>query len=564
MAKRTWISLYQLPTSLISAKAALGLATVMAILVATCGLPADVTVHCERRPPATAACQVVQTSWFATETHAVDANAITAVWAHVRTRKNSASHTLVIESSRGAVHAGWTTGLDKGDLERVITGLKRFLADGAQREFHAVIAKDPTVSWLGLALFLVVFLPLLLILARLGWLVVDPVRQEVRVLHPVCAPWRWSRIPFGGVTDVFIQKAPGGRRDLTLVRSRGDPTVTVVGVPRHQVSEIEVVWALRAALGLPESLRFSRGQDVTGGPPKPAARKGQPDTSGQAGDPCPRCRERCALSSADVDLARFHCLRCGGLFLARDGAQQLLERHLGLAPDVLRSLSAHHGGRSIWCPGCTAKMALLQLKGRAIDLCLTCGGLWLDHGELTAISGGRFRERNDALDVDTTKPVVAPGSDLTRVAERSLALDSVGLGTILFLVISLAAFVVTVLFVSVVAAFSGFVLLLLLAAVVLAATRVRFESSPKGLHRSVFIGGVWVWASTMPASKVTALRLVERRVRTQSGSSTTYYLVATTPRRSWVMYGDRDRADVLAQASRLAEELGCRSPDSPT
>jgi Zn-finger nucleic acid-binding protein len=69
-----------------------------------------------------------------------------------------------------------------------------------------------------------------------------------------------------------------------------------------------------------------------------------------------------------------------------DAAEALLHRDLDLEIAELHELARSYAGKSLNCPCCIAKMSPLQLKGESVDLCLGCGALWLDPGEIQAIT----------------------------------------------------------------------------------------------------------------------------------------------------------------------------------
>ena len=52
--------------------------------------------------------------------------------------------------------------------------------------------------------------------------------------------------------------------------------------------------------------------------------------------------------------------------------------------DRLRDL--HH----MHCPKCGMDLATVQLRGTEVDACGSCGGLWLDAGELEKLQEGFF------------------------------------------------------------------------------------------------------------------------------------------------------------------------------
>jgi Zn-finger nucleic acid-binding protein len=124
--------------------------------------------------------------------------------------------------------------------------------------------------------------------------------------------------------------------------------------------------------------------DVEESPPPPAVNV--PVVGG-----CPRCASQ-VLARGTGSLNEDTCPGCAGHFLPPDAAHTLLVDHLGLSPAMLKELMAHFAGTRLNCPSCAARMSPVTLKGVHADLCGTCGGVWLDRGELHRVSGGRFEE----------------------------------------------------------------------------------------------------------------------------------------------------------------------------
>jgi Zn-finger nucleic acid-binding protein len=98
---------------------------------------------------------------------------------------------------------------------------------------------------------------------------------------------------------------------------------------------------------------------------------------------CPRCDH--TLDAPEGALAERVCSSCEGRFLPPEGTARLVAE-LGLDTEFLRQLVADDGGPPLSCPGCGTTMSALELQGEAVELCLGCGGLWLDAGELEAVS----------------------------------------------------------------------------------------------------------------------------------------------------------------------------------
>jgi Zn-finger nucleic acid-binding protein len=119
----------------------------------------------------------------------------------------------------------------------------------------------------------------------------------------------------------------------------------------------------------------------------PTGDKDQPE----AARSCPRCPE--STLTPDVGaLGEAVCPSCRGRLLSPEAVDVLVVRQLGHSPAFLQELAEHFHSRGVRCPACGADMALLELRGCAIDLCVKCGHAWLDEGELSRLSGGRYEE----------------------------------------------------------------------------------------------------------------------------------------------------------------------------
>ena len=124
--------------------------------------------------------------------------------------------------------------------------------------------------------------------------------------------------------------------------------------------------------------------------PNPAlARRPRRNPPPEAGH-CPRCAR--ALHNAAGELGEDTCEACHGHFLPVEASQRLLTDHLGFSNAMLKELTTHFAGTRLSCPSCLRKMSPVTLKGVHADLCDHCGGLWLDKGELSRLSLGRFSE----------------------------------------------------------------------------------------------------------------------------------------------------------------------------
>ncbi|MBM4283299.1 MAG: hypothetical protein FJ137_21990, partial [Deltaproteobacteria bacterium] len=98
------------------------------------------------------------------------------------------------------------------------------------------------------------------------------------------------------------------------------------------------------------------------------------------------------LASGQGALGEDVCPRCRGRFLNGALTERVVIDELGVERGILRELAGFFSGARLPCAGCGAAMRPLGLRGVAVDLCLGCGGLWLDAGELSRLSGGRYGE----------------------------------------------------------------------------------------------------------------------------------------------------------------------------
>lgn len=132
---------------------------------------------------------------------------------------------------------------------------------------------------------------------------------------------------------------------------------------------------------------------------------------------CARCHDP-ELTVAGV-LSSVACPRCGGGFISEDGTSRLLDE-LGHSTAELRELAALFGGTRLPCPGCKSKMSPLQLRGVTLDVCFGCGGLWVDRGDLEAVSSGRYQMPAPTQPLLKATPAIIPAQGLVRVDERTL------------------------------------------------------------------------------------------------------------------------------------------------
>jgi Zn-finger nucleic acid-binding protein len=129
---------------------------------------------------------------------------------------------------------------------------------------------------------------------------------------------------------------------------------------------------------------------------------------------CPRC----SVALVPEDGAGERCPTCGGHHLGVEMAAPLLEREVGRNIEELKTIAGMFGGTRLPCPGCGGDQSPVTLRGVPVDLCLSCGALWLDGGELSALTGGRLAETPPPPGDRTIRP---RKQRPTAVAERSPA-----------------------------------------------------------------------------------------------------------------------------------------------
>ena len=111
---------------------------------------------------------------------------------------------------------------------------------------------------------------------------------------------------------------------------------------------------------------------------------------------CPRCPLPTSIVEAGGVVGEDVCRSCHGRFLAPELTERIVVEELGVERATLHEIAAMFSGLRLACPGCRAAMRPLRLRGVVVDLCFSCGGLWLDAGELARLTGGRHVEVVDA------------------------------------------------------------------------------------------------------------------------------------------------------------------------
>lgn len=109
----------------------------------------------------------------------------------------------------------------------------------------------------------------------------------------------------------------------------------------------------------------------------------------EPGQRCPLC-EGAELVPSVGHLMESVCRNCHGRMLSPAGVQRLFGEELGMGPGELKA--GLSDARGLTCPGCQTKMGPLLVDDKILDLCPGCGSMWLDKGEMSALSGGRYEE----------------------------------------------------------------------------------------------------------------------------------------------------------------------------
>lgn len=125
---------------------------------------------------------------------------------------------------------------------------------------------------------------------------------------------------------------------------------------------------------------------------------------------CPRCstaEEPAPLALGAGALGEAVCGRCGGRLLEEAAVQRVIVEEHGVSRDTLREMAGHFGRPSLGCPSCGQRMHPIRVRALSLDLCTGCGAVWLDAGELTRLSEGRWEEIAGPPPVDSTAQTAA-------------------------------------------------------------------------------------------------------------------------------------------------------------
>ena len=111
------------------------------------------------------------------------------------------------------------------------------------------------------------------------------------------------------------------------------------------------------------------------------------DVTATPGRVCPGCHSAMqTFRASEVELER--CFFCGGVFLEKGELDRLVGGPVSLTPGETP------GDRL--CAGCGATLAPTRAGALTVDQCRSCGGLYLDAGELQRLAGEVSLTRADA------------------------------------------------------------------------------------------------------------------------------------------------------------------------
>jgi len=118
---------------------------------------------------------------------------------------------------------------------------------------------------------------------------------------------------------------------------------------------------------------------------------------------------KCPLCKSPLIVVEYHdieldwCPGCEGLWFDSGEMELVTAQMRGTATVLMPQRKADTSEKRLRCPECNKTMEK-RLLGDAqtviADVCPTCGGLWLDHGELEQIvsAGGAARDASPVID----------------------------------------------------------------------------------------------------------------------------------------------------------------------
>jgi Zn-finger nucleic acid-binding protein len=111
---------------------------------------------------------------------------------------------------------------------------------------------------------------------------------------------------------------------------------------------------------------------------------------------CPRCKKTMKaeyVQKLGPDVRIDVCGKCGGSWFDRGELSQTIEdRRIAdrlTEPPIRGSMS------SISCPRCGGRLRARREWDVEVDVCISCGGVWLDHGELEELKAQAVKDLDD-------------------------------------------------------------------------------------------------------------------------------------------------------------------------
>jgi Zn-finger nucleic acid-binding protein len=97
---------------------------------------------------------------------------------------------------------------------------------------------------------------------------------------------------------------------------------------------------------------------------------------------CPRDHTK-LVAETHKDVTVDACPKCKGIFLDKNELKKLSgDADLN---KYLRDMVGYDVDSQLICPSCGGLMDAEHVRGVEVEVCTTCFGLWLDHGELDAL-----------------------------------------------------------------------------------------------------------------------------------------------------------------------------------
>ncbi len=111
---------------------------------------------------------------------------------------------------------------------------------------------------------------------------------------------------------------------------------------------------------------------------------------------CPRCNVTMKaeyVQKLGPDVRIDVCEKCGGSWFDRgELAQTIKDRRIA---DQLSEAPIRGTMSPIACPRCGGRMRVRKEWDVEVDVCISCGGVWLDHGELEELEAQAVSDLDD-------------------------------------------------------------------------------------------------------------------------------------------------------------------------